>query len=79
MGSVVDEQGRVHGAEALRVVDASIMPSMTSGNRACLCDARVAADSVRTPSQRANDYDGREDIRRHAGAAASARRAAALL
>ena len=32
MGKVVDEQGRVLGAEGLRVVDASIMPSMTSGN-----------------------------------------------
>jgi len=32
MGSVVDEQGRVFGIDGLRVVDASIMPSMTSGN-----------------------------------------------
>jgi len=32
MGQVVDEQGRVYGTEGLRVVDASIMPSMTSGN-----------------------------------------------
>jgi choline dehydrogenase len=30
--SVVDEQGRVHGVQGLRVVDASIMPSITSGN-----------------------------------------------
>ncbi len=32
MGKVVDEQGRVFGVDSLRVVDASIMPSMTSGN-----------------------------------------------
>eukprot|EP00924_Labyrinthula_sp_SR-Ha-C_P000955 augustus_masked-scaffold_7-processed-gene-9.50-mRNA-1 protein AED:0.01 eAED:0.01 QI:0/-1/0/1/-1/1/1/0/582 len=32
MGDVVDEKGKVHGADNLRVVDASIMPSMTSGN-----------------------------------------------
>lgn len=32
MGQVVDEQGRVLGVDGLRVVDASIMPSMTSGN-----------------------------------------------
>ena len=31
-GSVVDHQGRVHGVNALRVVDASIMPDITSGN-----------------------------------------------
>ena len=31
-GSVVDQQGRVHGVNALRVVDASIMPDITSGN-----------------------------------------------
>ena len=30
--AVVDEQGRVHGTTGLRVVDASILPSITSGN-----------------------------------------------
>ncbi len=30
--SVVDAHGRVHGADRLRVVDASIMPRITSGN-----------------------------------------------
>ena len=32
MGSVVDSHARVLGTNGLRVVDASIMPSMTSGN-----------------------------------------------
>lgn len=32
MGRVVDAQGRVFGLEGLRIADASIMPSMTSGN-----------------------------------------------
>jgi choline dehydrogenase len=32
MGSVVDEAGRVYGVDGLRVVDASVMPSMPSGN-----------------------------------------------
>lgn len=32
MGRVVDAEGRVYGFEGLRVADASIMPSMTSGN-----------------------------------------------
>ena len=30
--AVVDQQGRVHGISNLRVIDASIMPSITSGN-----------------------------------------------
>ena len=30
--AVVDEWGRVHGVEGLRVVDASIMPKIISGN-----------------------------------------------
>ena len=32
MGKVVDHQGRVKGVSSLRVVDASIMPSVVSGN-----------------------------------------------
>lgn len=32
MGKVVNSEGQVEGVDALRVVDASIMPSMTSGN-----------------------------------------------
>lgn len=32
MGSVVDENGLAYGLEGLRIADASIMPSMTSGN-----------------------------------------------
>jgi choline dehydrogenase len=31
-GAVVDARLRVHGAQGLRVVDASVMPTITSGN-----------------------------------------------
>ena len=34
-GSVVDTDGRVHELEGLRVIDASIFPSITSGNLHC--------------------------------------------
>jgi choline dehydrogenase-like flavoprotein len=30
-GAVVDSEGRVHGAERLSIVDASIMPDVPSG------------------------------------------------
>jgi choline dehydrogenase-like flavoprotein len=30
--AVVDERLRVHGLDALRVIDASVMPTITSGN-----------------------------------------------
>jgi len=30
--AVVDERLRVHGLEGLRVIDASVMPTITSGN-----------------------------------------------
>ena len=47
--AVVDDQLRVHGIEGLRVVDASIMPTMLSANlnAATMMIADKASDMIR--------------------------------
>ena len=44
--AVVDRELRVHGVEALRVADASIMPTVVSGNTnaACIMIGEKCAD-----------------------------------
>ena len=47
--AVVDSQGRVHGLQGLRVVDASIMPLITTGNlnAPTIMIAEKIADQIR--------------------------------
>jgi len=58
--SVVDEQGRVHGINRLRVVDASIMPQITSGNTNAptVMLAEKIADAIRGRSPLCSEYAG---------------------
>ncbi len=46
--AVVDPTGRVHGMEALRVVDASVMPQVVNGNTNCptLMIAEKMSDAI---------------------------------
>ena len=48
-GAVVDVTGRVHGVSALRVVDASIFPTIPNGNLVVVA-AAAAAVLVTPPS-----------------------------
>jgi len=56
--AVVDNKLRVHGVSALRVIDASVMPTITSGNTNAptIAIAEKAADMIREkPAVRADD------------------------
>ncbi len=52
--SVVDPQLRVHGITGLRVADASVMPTLVSGNTnaACMMIGEKVSDLILADAQR---------------------------
>lgn len=66
--AVVDERLRVHGTEALRIVDASIFPNVTSGN----INAPVMMVAEKAAQMILDDAAAPSFVQREALAAASA-------
>jgi len=63
-GAVVDPHLRVHGIKGLRIVDASIMPVITSGNpnASTVMIAEKAADLIKSEVRQETQSDLREEV-----------------